>query len=200
MTIAEVVVFVASKAYQENSEAVAKGVIGELSSVPGIESSYNGFQYEDEVEGGVKKAVWINVWDSYESAEKQSERLKSFFKEESKVEICHVRIGADISRPISAPVTEIAWVVLKPGQSVEALAKSIDELEEAVKTLEGAHSSTWGPTVEDPNVFVGIIGWDTREAHLKAVAPGTGAFKVIGKTLETSDIKLLHVDLTKFSA
>ena len=38
MTIAEIVVFVASKAYQENSEAVAKGAIGELSSVPGIES------------------------------------------------------------------------------------------------------------------------------------------------------------------
>ena len=80
MTIAEIVVFVASKAYQENSEAVAKGAIGELSSVPGIESyvdlfvtvlkshliykvrSYNGFQYEVELEGGVKKAVWINGW------------------------------------------------------------------------------------------------------------------------------------------
>lgn len=79
------------------------------------------------------------------------------------MEIYHVNIGADIAQPIAAPVMEIAWVKLKPGQSVEALAKSIAGLEEAVKTLAGAHNSTWGPTVEDPNEFVGLVGWDTRE-------------------------------------
>ncbi|KAF7977707.1 hypothetical protein HWV62_2974 [Athelia sp. TMB] len=200
MTVPEIIIFEASKDYQENPEAVTAAAVVQLKGIEGIEASYHGFQYDDELEAGVKKAVWVNVWDSYDSASKQLAHLQSLFKPENKPEIYHVKSGSDLIKPISATCTEIARMNLHTGESTAALAELVDQLEASLKGGEGAHDSTWGPTFEDPNVTIGILGWDSKEAHLKAVAPGTKAYDIIQKILKIADITLLHTDLKKFSA
>ena len=48
---------------------------------------------------------------------------------------------------------------LRTGESAAALAELVDQLEASLK----GHDSTWGPTFEDPNVTIGILGWDSKE-------------------------------------
>lgn len=81
------------------------------------------------------------------------------------MEIYHVRTGSEIP-DISTGTTEIAWIKLKQGNAITDLASKIDALEEAIKSLKGAHGSTWGPTAEDPNEFAGIVNWDTKQVSV----------------------------------
>lgn len=103
------------------------------------------------------------MWDSYDSASKQQDQLKALFKEENKPEIYHVNIGADLAKPISGTTTEVARMDLKSGESIEALAKLVSELEANLKSAANGHGTTWGPTFENPNVYVGILAWDSKQ-------------------------------------
>ncbi|KAF7977718.1 hypothetical protein HWV62_2996 [Athelia sp. TMB] len=198
--IPEIFVIEASKDYQENIDAATASVVGELKGVTGIEASYHGFQYDDEVDAGAKKAVWVNVWDSYDSAPAELDHLKTHFKPENKPQVTHVRVGTDATKSLAAPCTEIATLTLKPGESAEALGSFLDALKSLFAAGAGHHAMAWGPTFENPNVFVGILGWDTREDHIKAVAPGTEAYDIIQKMDAIAPVTLFHVDLKKFSA
>ncbi|KAF7981462.1 hypothetical protein HWV62_33491 [Athelia sp. TMB] len=198
--VPEIFVFEATKDYQENPEAATAAAVGEVKGVAGIEASYHGFQYADEVDAGVKKAVWVNVWASYDSAPAEQDHLTTQFKPENKPQLTHVRVRTDAAPALAAPCTEIATLTLKPGESAEALGSFLDALKSLFAAGAGHHAMAWGPTVENPNVFVGILGWDTREAHIKAVAPGTEAYDIIQKMDAIAPVTLFHADLKKFSA
>jgi len=199
-SVPEIIVFEASKTYQENPEAVTTAAVGELNKVAGIEKSYNGYIYDDEVEAGIKKAVWVNVWDSYDSAAKQLEHLKSLFKEENKPEIFHAKVVSDASKAITSKCTEIVTLKLKSGETIDTLFNILGQLKALFDgKAPGWHAMTWGQAAEDPNTVIALLGWDSKQAHVDAVVQGTEAYDLIQKMIAIAPLTLFHVDLKAFS-
>jgi hypothetical protein len=63
---------------------------------------------------------------------------------------------------LSAPVTEFVTVTIKPGHTVAELQTIVPNLARELKKSIGCHGSSWGPSVEKPDVvFFGVVGWDS---------------------------------------
>lgn len=100
------------------------------------------------------------MWDKYSDNHTVKNDQYSDFKTE------HVEITTDLTKPVSAPVTEIAWIKLKEGKDLDALSAFVKDLEQTINKEKGIHSSSWGLSVENKNVYVGILGWDTVDVSL----------------------------------
>jgi len=157
--------------------------------------SYRGCQTEDS-----SKIVWVNVWHKFHEggASQQADPLESLAEAAQKPEIYHVKIPTelDVAKSLSAPCTEIAHMTVNPGQSVDELLDLMDQLSAAFRRGEGFHAMHRAPTHENPNLVAGFLGWDSKEAHEKAVKPDTEAYAIIQKMLAIGPITGYHVSLT----
>lgn len=103
---------------------------------------------------------------------------------------------------------------------MDDLVALIRPLEQEINIAKGAHDSSWGPSVQKDDLYVGTIGWDDvdvsvhshnrrcqlmliispgMKAHWTAVAEGTPCHKIITEIREIADISLKHVALRKFT-
>ncbi|KAI9053686.1 hypothetical protein LZ554_002639 [Drepanopeziza brunnea f. sp. 'monogermtubi'] len=101
----------------------------------------------------------------------------------------------------AVPVTEIAYITLKPGIELEGSGAAAQAWKETLTTVsqqDGYQRMHWGRTLEDPNQLMLFIDWDSRDAHLKFVAtPGYTPFKNrLGTIME--GVHLHHVAFSPF--
>ncbi|CAL3968821.1 unnamed protein product [Diplocarpon coronariae] len=82
---------------------------------------------------------------------------------------------------MAAPVTSVAYITTKPGIDLEGTGTAAQAWKEALATLpqqNGFQSRRWGRTMENVNLVMLFVGWDSHESHLKFIAsPGYAAFK-----------------------
>ncbi|PPR05417.1 hypothetical protein CVT24_008031 [Panaeolus cyanescens] len=105
----------------------------------------------------------------------------------------------DVGPAFSAPITEQVFMTLKEGKTKGDIAKVLnairDKITEDSKTTDGISTPmVWGQTVEDPKVFVLLIGWDSSQLHRDIVAQPKYK-EVLSSLVETVDIKMIHVPL-----
>lgn len=77
-------------------------------------------------------------------------------------DMTHIQPTSEPYKALGAPATELAYLVVKPGQSKEKVEERLNALVTTVNGLPekwGAISAVWGPTVEDSNTLGLIIGW-----------------------------------------
>jgi quinol monooxygenase YgiN len=200
MPVPEIIVFAASDAYRADPK-ILKDALVQLSGIDGVQSSYIGYEFEEPT-----NVIWVIVYDTYEAHRSfvASDAFSKFLAAckpalASKPEPIHIKITTDPAKSISAPVTEFAYITLKPGQKMDDLAALISRLAQAINVAEGVHESNWGVSIQKDDLYVGIIGWDNEEAHWNAVAVGTPCHAIITKIRGIADISLKHVALGKFS-
>ncbi|EGN98245.1 hypothetical protein SERLA73DRAFT_74474 [Serpula lacrymans var. lacrymans S7.3] len=216
--VPEIAVFKASDAYKADPSSL-HGLFDTLATTEGMSGTYYGFETEDPsnlftVHGittflviSSPFLIWssIPVWDTKEASLAFRNRkdfddvvaasLPAFG---SQPDVSHVQFTSDVIRPLAAPATEFVTFTLKEGQSVENLLPLVKQLYEGVAITPTAHGSSWGPVIGKPDVYYGILGWDTVQAHWDAVS--AGPLKVIiDNVKEIAAISLVHALLKKYT-
>jgi hypothetical protein len=68
----------------------------------------------------------------------------------------------------SAPVTEILIAKLRPETPREKFEEILGMMHGGVKVTEGALTSAHGITVEDPDTYIFVCGWESVEVRSSA--------------------------------
>ncbi|EGO23818.1 hypothetical protein SERLADRAFT_356596 [Serpula lacrymans var. lacrymans S7.9] len=197
--VPEIAVFKASDAYKADPSSL-HGLFDTLATTEGMSGTYYGFETEDP-----SNLFTVHVWDTKEASLAFRNRkdfddvvaasLPAFG---SQPDVSHVQFTSDVIRPLAAPATEFVTFTLKEGQSVENLLPLVKQLYEGVAITPTAHGSSWGPVIGKPDVYYGILGWDTVQAHWDAVS--AGPLKVIiDNVKEIAAISLVHALLKKYT-
>jgi hypothetical protein len=63
-------------------------------------------------------------------------------------------------KALASPVTQFIYVTLRPrhDRSYE-LAPLVEKLASELTLVPGCHGSSWGPSVEHDDMYVGVVGW-----------------------------------------
>ncbi|KZT28058.1 hypothetical protein NEOLEDRAFT_1239812 [Neolentinus lepideus HHB14362 ss-1] len=193
LPVIELVTFTSSEAYQKD-QGVLKGLIEILDATDGKISTYHGPQIEDASQG-----YFFVLWQSYEHHvalmnapvyAKLIETLKPAVG--GPFEMIHVRFTKNPTPVLEAPVTEVAFITLKPGKTKEQVAPLLDQL-----TSRGL--SAWGPTIEKEDTLVLTFGWASVEEHTEVISNAPEEAKqVLASIKELADIKLAHGKVKKY--
>ena len=74
----------------------------------------------------------------------------------------HVQFNDDATAALTAPMTEIVGITLKDGHVKQELDDVLRTLTTKIASEAGSFSpAVWGATIEDPNKFWLIIGWQS---------------------------------------
>ncbi|KZT15565.1 hypothetical protein NEOLEDRAFT_1081990, partial [Neolentinus lepideus HHB14362 ss-1] len=197
------------EAYQKD-QGVLKGLIEILDATDGKISTYHGPQIEDASQAYSFVCTYafpslphrphpLPVWQSYEHHialmnapiyAKLIETLKPAMG--GPFEMIHVKFTKNPTPVLEAPVTEVAFITLKPGKTKEQVAPLLDQL-----TSRGL--SAWGPTIEKEDTLVLTFGWASVEEHTEVISKAPEeAKKVLASIKELADIKLAHGNLKKY--
>ncbi|GJE96731.1 hypothetical protein PsYK624_129370 [Phanerochaete sordida] len=85
----------------------------------------------------------------------------------------HVHLQCEPYTALDAPLTEFVYWNLKDGAEpavVRALLTRLMAVVNAIPREEGMHKAGWGSVVGDETKYFVVIGWDTMEAFVTAVA------------------------------
>ncbi|TFK40844.1 hypothetical protein BDQ12DRAFT_680132 [Crucibulum laeve] len=201
MPAIEFAVFPASEAFLKD-EKVLYPAVDWVSKADGYIKSYYGIQSED------KKTLYLALfWDTYEHHKtlmesKEYAELIGLLKPSigGKVDMQHVVFSDDATTVLTAPTTEIAIIKKKEGHSVESVKSAIHNLSTAVDKDNVSYvPSVYGPTVEDAETFLLAIGWDSVEAHTKAVETGADVKGLVGTLRSCTNISYVHVPFKVYS-
>lgn len=80
----------------------------------------------------------------------------------------------DLMRALSSPVTQFIYITVRPRHDRGyELAPLIEKVRKELKTVPGCFGSSWGPSVENDDVQVGVIGWRCIQVgHKQALGDG----------------------------
>jgi len=89
---------------------------------------------------------------------------------------------------MASPATEVAYISLKPGLDLEGATSQAETWQEALSTIgaqKGYQRLYWGRQIEDPDVLLLVIDWDSVDSHTEFIAnPAYGPFKeTLGKIM-----------------
>ncbi|KAL2065159.1 hypothetical protein VTL71DRAFT_4300 [Oculimacula yallundae] len=91
---------------------------------------------------------------------------------------------------MATPVTEIAYITLKPGIDISGssdAAKAWKESLAIISKQEGYQRSSYGLTLESPDLLLWFIDWDSRTSHINfTTSPAYTPFTAHLSTLLTS--------------
>lgn len=63
-------------------------------------------------------------------------------------------------RAVSAPVTQFIYITLRPRHDRNyELAPLVEKLISESTAIPGHYGSSWGPSVQHDNMYVGVVGW-----------------------------------------
>jgi len=66
----------------------------------------------------------------------------------------------DFFRAIASPVTQFINITLRPRHDRNyELTPLVEKLTHELTLVPGCHGSSWGPSVQHDDVYVGIVGW-----------------------------------------
>jgi len=98
----------------------------------------------------------------------------------------------------SAPATEFVTFTLKNGNTMDQLEPLVKQLQNKLPGTPMFYGSSWAPVTDKDDVYYGVLGWESVQAHWDAV--GSGPLKeIIDKVKEIADIWLVHALLTPFN-
>jgi hypothetical protein len=129
-------------------------------------------------------------------------------------EFQHVQhIVGDFMAALAAPVTEVATFKLKEGGDLNALQEHIAAFSSALNAA--SHGFAWGSCVEDPNIFVALIGWPSVDVFLppphlgistencpqahKAAASGGQGGEIVAGLMAQGNISIKHCSMSKYT-
>ncbi|KAI0933594.1 hypothetical protein AcW1_005382 [Taiwanofungus camphoratus] len=196
-----------SEAFRANPKdtSIVQPALGILKSSKGIVKIYYGLQTEDE-----KHAFIYNVWEALEDHKRlQADPVvypelgkydKNVFARTS--DVIHIQPTSEPYKALGAPVTELAYITVKPGQSKEKVEELVDALAKAVDALPaewGEISASWGPTVEKDDVLGLMIGWTSVDAHWNTVKTVPEVIETLNQIRQVADITLTHAALTEWN-
>ncbi|TFK52579.1 hypothetical protein OE88DRAFT_1725182 [Heliocybe sulcata] len=207
MSTPPVVEFVWYKASDEAklTPTLGKEALDIVSSTPGAQKVFRGYQAEDD---GI---TYVSVaWDSIK-AHQDLMQDKARYDPVGASLGPTVAPGAQLSmvhaafnnheaavQAIEDPATELAFLTLKSADKASILRSSLDNLEKALATSPGRRSYTWGKVVEKEDQYLLIIGWDSVEAHWDALKVDQNLSAAVAKMRESVDIDLVHVHYKGF--
>lgn len=77
---------------------------------------------------------------------------------------------------MAPPVTEIAYIALKPGVDIEGSTPEAKAWQDTLKTLsqqDGMQRTHYGRTLEEPNLLMLFVDWDSYQHHQTFIASPT---------------------------
>ncbi|KAI6027382.1 hypothetical protein BKA83DRAFT_4228205 [Pisolithus microcarpus] len=95
---------------------------------------------------------------------------------------------------LTAPITEFVTCTLEEGNTMDELEPLVQDLHEKLKGSKMFHGSSWAPDANRANMYHGILGWDTVEAHWDAVKDGPPK-AVIDEMKKLAELWLVHAAL-----
>lgn len=195
---APAVIWFKSEAYT-NDPHVLDDALEILSKADGMQGTYVGAQVQEPHLG-----FWITIWKTNahykrfmktDAAKRVSHTFRAILDEQPDVN--HVLLPTKITKPMKSNVVETVYITANPGHTRQSLEGLMDRLTIALRESKGCHDSSWGHSVENDAMWVGIIGWDSVEAHHRArYEPKLG--DVIGEIHTVADIKVKYGNLTKY--
>ena len=83
-------------------------------------------------------------------------------------QIMHVRFAdADaFFEAASAPITEFLYITLKQRHGHtrgDSLPSLVEEMKAELQQTNSCYASSWGPSVEMEDIYVGVIGWESED-------------------------------------
>lgn len=67
------------------------------------------------------------------------------------------------TKALGAPITEFVTFALKEGESITELKSLVEKIHQELAGTPKFHGDSWGPIIGKPNVYHGILGWDTEQ-------------------------------------
>jgi hypothetical protein len=197
-SLAEITYFEASEDYKSGLASL-DGSLTQISKATGLKQSYVGYEAEDPA-----VLFWVNDWvtknarDAFiEKADYAGIAAASRPAFGSQPTVNYVEF-AD-TKAFGAPITEFVTFTLKEGKSIDQLEPLVQELHQKLAGTPKFHGDSWALIIGKPNVYHGILGWDTAKAHWDAVSDGP-LKEVIDRVKLVADLWLVHAALKPFSA
>ncbi|KAF9237357.1 hypothetical protein BU15DRAFT_88799 [Melanogaster broomeanus] len=173
------------------------GPLSQMRNVPGLKS-YVGHETEDP-----SVLFWVNDWASKDASDAFLKHARypalvaaarPAFGSEPEINF----VNFEDTKALGAPITEFVTFTLKEGKTMAELEPLVQELHKKLAGTPKFYGDSWAVVVDKPNVYHGILGWETVEAHWVAV--GEGPLKeVIDRVKELADLWLVHAALEPFS-
>ncbi|KAF9565779.1 hypothetical protein CPC08DRAFT_747796 [Agrocybe pediades] len=200
MPVVEVATWTASKSYLENPAEVLKPVSEFFKKTGGWESFHYGVTEED----GTTFFLLLG-WESLDAHKAliaapgypQSTGLMAAMDLTEPLSMNHIEFNRDYLSALTAPVTEIVLLTLNEGKTKEDLNRVFDSLAAKVDEVNSKYEPcAWGQSLEAPDKFYLIIGWDSVQAHEDAVKDES-FHPVLTELQATANLKILHTKLQK---
>jgi len=198
MPVVQIATFPVSDAFVSNPD-IFKAPLGLIKSAEGHQSSFYGLKVEDQ-----KTGYYVSVWETYEHREKFAKNPSyASLIEQLKPAVSgqfvrdHITVTGNPHAALSSPAVEFAAFTLKADGSAEKLSSVFEELAIGLDAAAGAHPPcVWGRSIENPNKFFMIVGWDSVEAHLE-IARGGSLHSFVEQIKAVADISIAHSGLKK---
>jgi len=197
-SVTELCAFAASDAYLSDP-SLPHAAFDLIANVDGHISSYQGIQIEDKTTG-----YMVLAWETLEHHKKlmKHESYQTLLKATAQLytgdfQMEHVPFNKPIIEAMAAPVTEIISFTLKPGKLKDDLMPLLDKLFKVVDTLKGIHPpAVFGSSIEKEDRVVGLLGWDSVEAHKEAIKDEE-LRKVVSEVVDIAELRGRHIPFTK---
>lgn len=76
----------------------------------------------------------------------------------------------ELEKALRAPVTAFIYITMRPlHDRAYELDPLVQRLQNELSTIPGCHGSSWGPSLADNNITIGVIGW--RSVTVRVVPP-----------------------------
>ncbi|KAI6121032.1 hypothetical protein EV401DRAFT_1952933 [Pisolithus croceorrhizus] len=166
-----------------------------LSNVEGLNQSYFGPEAEDP-----SVLFIVNDWKSKDAHAKFLDSPEGAAFEPALLPLSasplvhHFALFDEIESRLTAPITEFVTFTLKQGNTTDELKPLVQDLYEKLKGSKMFYGSSWAPVANRANMYHGILGWDTVEAHWDAVKDGPPK-AVIDEIKKVADLWLVHAAL-----
>ncbi|KAK2465361.1 hypothetical protein APHAL10511_002715 [Amanita phalloides] len=200
MPVVEIHRFPASDAFIAD-QSIAKRLLDNLKGTKGQIERYYGLQIEDG-----KTGFLVLVWESYEhfvdlkngsSYLTLIEVFKALHIEGAQSQI-HVHFDGDTTPAFKAPTTEFVFAGAKEGvaSTIEERKKAFYTITTKLRTVKGFHGAVAGEIRGESDTFGAVLGWDSVDAHVQAVATEElkSAFEAF---MEITSPVVAHVKLTR---
>ncbi|KAF5360506.1 hypothetical protein D9756_004888 [Leucocoprinus leucothites] len=166
------------------------GVVSKSSIGQGLLGAHYGFEEQNPSVG-----VWVMVWNTLKEHQ-------SFMEHESYVdfalpvmeamvgpgEITQVLLSQhnEFLKAVASPVTQFIYVTIRPRHDRNyELAPLVEKLANELALVPGCNGSSWGPSVEHDDMYVGVVGWrcisDRDRAVKGSLAPTIALIREISK-------------------
>ncbi|KIJ64513.1 hypothetical protein HYDPIDRAFT_40257 [Hydnomerulius pinastri MD-312] len=191
--VTEILYFTASEEYKKNSVTLN-------GPVAGVNKSYVGYETEDPT-----VAFWVNDWvskeahDDFTQKPEYPELLAAFRPAFASHPTINWVKFEDNKGALGAPITEFVTFTLKEGKTMDQLEPLVQELHTKLVGTPKFHGDSWAVVIDKPNVYHGILGWDTVQAHWDAVTDGP-LREVIDRVKLVADLWLVHAALKPHTA